>query len=381
MVQMEVVRPGGEPEAALFEVWQAVCQHSEGQRQATISASARQLRPIRGSTWVKKQWAVFDAFRAHGVREIAPSHGYTPCQADRDRGIYAPSEVLRWLGAYASKDLNESELRRLLTWHRRWDHDRGHPATLAPTPSDPHEQGLLRARRRLADRLVVPEPMRVAENFFSGLAQPPPDLGVAEEVSADPALEQLELHVSDEELWKILEAHSAALAAYVSDVHEFVGALEAEALARTAAQRGYGPSSLGFGPDAGNLLSSLFTLVLLDHAFALLAGEAPAGWRSQITPWTAKEQATFKLLGGWRPQSLEVVAIGDQEAMQKTQMVQREMDYRLLRSEELRRLWTLYERLVADNVRLVASVNALDAKRIADGHCWGCPMPVAAISG
>ncbi len=368
-----------EPEFGLLQVWQAVLDRSQGQRDETRSVQIQRLKAVCGSTWVKKHWAIFQAFREHGVREIAPGQGYIPRQEDRDRGIFAPSEIRGWLGSYASKDLNEHELRRLLTWHRRWERERGEVATTTPSAlADGHIGGVLRARARLQDRLRVPEPMRVAEDLFSRIWQLPPDPRFAEEVGRDPSLDQLQLHVPDNQLWNQLDGHCAAVSLYEDDVREAVHSLEAQALARTGARRGYGHSSSGFGPGEGIALAIGFTLGPLDHAFALLDGNAPAGWRSQITPWPQHPSA-FKLVSGWRQQQLEDVAVGDEDAMRRVRRVQHEMDDSLLRSEELRNLWNKYQRLNAESFRLVALVNGMDEQRINIRHCWGCPKVAALV--
>ena len=158
-----------EPASSLREIWEAVRDRAAGDPSRNVSACIAALKGRRGASWIKQRYRVFAAFRDRGVREIAASSGYSASQADRTRGLYAPSEVRRWLVTYGER-VDDDKLRSLLTWHRGgWTIDSLPPAP--PQPSTPHIGGLL-CRFRVTDTPALLEPMGIVERYIQDLGRP-----------------------------------------------------------------------------------------------------------------------------------------------------------------------------------------------------------------
>jgi hypothetical protein len=357
-----------EPARSLRAIWEAVRDRAAGDRSRTTSASIDELRGLHGATWVKERYAVFERFRDHGVKEIAPSEGYSPSEGHRMEGIYAPSEVLRWLGSYSER-IQVDDLRSLLTWHLRWVNQPIEQVGVAP-PSNAHLAGLLSARTRVTKILEVPEPTRIVWQYLGEVGRPAPVEEAPERDGPDPALDQLRCHVPDQQLWDALETERKAIDTYDSGVLSSIRAFEADAIALTAMSRAYGYAQPSVDPSSPPALFSGFLGSLFDHAFALLSGQAPTGYRTKVEPISPQPPQAFKLWGGW--DNLSEAAIGDRVAIERAQWALHDLDARLLRSSALRLVWRDYETARAGKRALDARFRELDESRISLGRCWGC---------
>jgi hypothetical protein len=355
--------------SGLHEIWEAVRARADGDRGRTASACIEALQGQRGATWVKERYAVFSAFRQHGIREIAPSEGYAPSQAQRNRGVYAPSEVRRWLGTYARR-LDDEDLRSLVTWHLRWVNEAA-PERPVQVPSSPHLAGLLRASTRVTATLDLQEPMRIVAEYIGNLGKPEPSVDVSEFEGPDPAIAQLRSHVPDEGLWNALEQLQAAIEAYTPRMRECAARLEEEARKRTGLHPGYGAGGSSWDPGSPPTLMDGFLFALFEHALALLDGQAPRGLRSRVIPTSAHPHGTFKLEAGWA--ALGPAAVGDLETVERVRSILYELDDQLLRAPDLRAAWGEYERLRDARRALIDEFSALDEAMLSRGHCWGCP--------
>lgn len=356
------------PVVGLREIWEAVEGRAAGDRSRTRSACIAALNGRRGATWVKQRFAIFSAFRDHGIREIALSEGYSPSQMNRNRGVYAPFEVSRWLGSYARR-IDDEDLRSLLTWHLRWANETT-PQAPVPPPSTPHLAGLLRARTRVTDTLELLDPMRIVERYVRDVGKPGPTDSGTEHQGPDPAIAQLRSHVPDEPLWNLLEQQREAIDRYERGVHSAIQALEEEALALTGMSRGYGYQQASVDPRSASSLLDGFLYGPFDHAFALLSGQAPSGYCTYVDPFSSQHPDASKLRGGWA--NIFEAALGDREAIERARSVLHELDEQLLYSPTLRQTWSDYTSAQAGKRALVARFAELDEARISRGHCWGC---------
>jgi hypothetical protein len=357
-----------EPEAGLREVWEAVRARCAGDRAETQLACAKRLAGRRGETWIKARWAVFEALRLHGVSEIVSGRLSLP-DSEHIRNAYAAEEVRRWLRGYKAHWHDDEQLRRLLTWHLRWEEaNRGRFASPVPL-ADPHLGALLRARNRVLDDLRVQEPLRIAQDFFGQIGRPPTDPRFVERAGPDSLLDQLRLHTPDHPVWQELPTIATEIERYETATTRFTQAVEGAVIERAQAERGYGPGR-SFGPGEQLTLAEAFTFHLLDYAFALVAGEAPTRWRLQITPESA-DSDHFRLKAGWR--QLTDVAIGDYGAVQRAKSIHQKITAEVIRSSDLRAVWSLRQTASEHLGQLATELNTLDLARIRSGHCWGCP--------
>jgi len=355
--------------SGLHEIWEAVQVRVDGDRGRTASACIEALQGQRGATWVKERYAVFSAFRQHGIREMAPSEGYAPSQAQRNRGVYAPSEVRRWMGSYARR-LDDEDLRSLSTWHLRWVNEATPERPVQPA-SSPHLAGLLRASTRVTTTLDLQEPMRIVAEYIGNLGKPEPTADVREFEGPDPAIAQLRSHVPDEGLWNGREQLRAAIEEYRLKMRRCAARLEEEARKRTGLHPGYGSGGSSWDPGSPPTLMDGFLFALFEHAIALLDGQAPRGLRSRVTPTSAQPHPTFTLEAGW--QSLGPAVVGDLNTIERVRSVLYELDEDLLRAPDLRAAWSEYERLRDARRALIDEFSALDEAMLSRGHCWGCP--------
>jgi hypothetical protein len=351
-----------EPEAILREIWEAVRDRKS--RSSCIAT----LKGRHGEAWIKQRYKTFLVLRDRGVREIAPNTGYSPSQADRNHGIYAPSELRRWLGEY-EKRLHDEALRSLLTWHLRWM-DEPRQAAAPPPPSSQHMGGLLLARSRVIDTPELFEPMRLVERYVQDLGRPVRAETAGEWIGPDPTIDQLRSHVPDAELWKAVKARSAAIETYEGGVHGVIEAFEADALRLTGMSRGYGFGHSGMDPSGPPSFLDGFLYAPFEHAFALLGGRAPGPFHSAIDQSSPQHPSTFKLRGGWA--HMRDTAIGDAPSIAKARSALHDLDEQLFRSADLRKVWDDYLSAQSGHCALVARFAEIDEKRLRLGECWGC---------
>jgi len=317
--------------SGLHEIWEAVRARADGDRGRTASACVEALKGQRGATWVKERYAVFSAFRQHGIREIAPSEGYAPSQAQRNRGVYAPSEVRRWLGTYARR-LDDEDLRSLVTWHLRWVNEATPERPVQPA-SSPHLAGLLRASTRVTTTLDLQEPMRIVAEYIGNLGKAEPSVDITEFEGPDPAIAQLRSHVPDEGLWNGREQLRAAIEEYRLKMRRCAARLEEEARKRTGLHPGYGCSGgSSWDPGSPPTLMDGFLFALFEHAFALLDGQAPRGLRSRVIPTSTNPRGPFKLEAGWA--ALGPAAVGDLETVERVRLDEKDMQFLFMEGAE-----------------------------------------------
>lgn len=311
---------------------------------------------------------MFEKFRDHGVKEIAPSERYLPSEVRRMEGTYAPFEVRRWLGSY-SKRIQDDDLLSLLTWHLRWVNQPVEQVRVAP-PASAHVAGLLSARMRVTKPLEVHEPTRIVWQYLGEVGRPAPVEEAIERDGPDPALDQLRCHVPDQQLWDALETERKAIDTYDSGVLSSIRAFEADAIALTAMPRAYGYGQPSVELSSPPAVFSGFLGSLFEHVFALLSGQAPTGYRTRVEPLSPQHPQAFKLWGGW--DDLSEAAMGDRVAIERAEGALHELDERMLKSPVLRHVWRDFETARDGKRALDARFRELDESRISLGRCWGC---------
>jgi hypothetical protein len=184
----------------------------------------------------------------------------------------------------------------------------------------------------------------------------------------DPSMEQLRTHARDEQIWNAVEEVRAAIDAYELAVYDSIREVESDALGTTGMARGYGVRETSGDPAQPVLLAGLL-YGLFEHAFALLGGQAPGSYRSEITQPTGTGVRS-RLRGGSLERRDE--AEGAPETLEHAQSVFLDLDHSLLRSQALRRAWVHYERAQEARRALSARFARIDEAYLMRGSCWMC---------